>query len=168
MPRRVTGAGIGGRKTGSAYGKVSGKAPSSFFKGPKAPKLSVKVYGVEKAISAFNKVITNVESSTYKAFVGVLKLLEYEIKRVIRVGKYKAFDTGFMHDHVKWMVEKRFIDYLKGSVGVYGVNYAVYVHEGTRYMLGRAFLLIAIYRKHLLMEKMLREAIAKDIAKGLI
>jgi len=167
MPRRVgiTG-GMGSRST--PFKKVSGSAPSTFFKKTSAPNFAVKVYGVEKAVRNFNKTFSNIESSMNKTFIAVLKLLEYEIKRTIRVGAYSAYDTGWMHDHVKHLLEKEFVDYLQGSAGVYGVDYAVYVHEGTKFMMGRNFIMVAIAKRYKLIRAMFIKAIQNDINKGLI
>lgn len=53
---------------------------------------------------------------------------------------------------------------LKGEVGV-GVKYAIYVHEGTRYMKGRPFLADAVRSMELAIQRFFKEAITNVITK---
>jgi len=167
MPRPVRITGTKGRRAIPSLVRTSGVAPSSFLT-TRLPKFSVKLEGANKARKIFDKLLKNSESSLRKAVSASCGIIAYEARRIVMIGPYKAYRTGNMARNIRWMVEEFTLDYIYGVAGVFDVDYAIYVHEGTYKMAAKPFLLLALKRKKKLIIKLLNEALAKDIAKGII
>lgn len=167
MPRRVRVTGIKGARKPTPLIKVPGVAPGSFLT-TRMPKFSMQVKGVRAFENKINKLIKNSESSLGKAVAASTKIIAKEAQRITRVGPYKAYATGRMSNAIMAQVEEIVQDMVKGVAGVFGVDYAVYVHEGTGVMEARPFLLLAAKRKKRLVENIIRKALLKDMAKGLV
>lgn len=94
---------------------------------------SVKVEGLKEAQALLKKYPQRAEEEFDKAIIASIIAVDRESK------KRSPVDTGRMRSSI----QHRKIDALTGEVKT-GVNYAIYVHEGTRYMSGRPFLREAI------------------------
>jgi len=167
MPRRVSGAGIGRTGGAASLSKVSGIAPSSFLRVPNV-KAKITVSGVSAVESAFRKVSRNMESATFKAVEAAVKMIRAEARKIVLTGSMKAYDTGELYEGIVALIEERNNDEIYGVAGTFTVKHAIYIHEGTHKMAPRPFLLVAIKRRMKLIEKMIQQAVQRDISRGFI
>ena len=131
-------------------------------------KFSFTIKGVSKFNRNMKIILRNSESLIYKAVDLSCKMLATEASRICLSGPYEAYDTGKLARSMKAMVEKYTLDYISGVAGSFGVDYAIYVHEGTRYMIPRPFLIIAIKRKQKVITNIIQRAFKKELGKGLV
>ena len=169
MPRPVRARGTKGRVRKSALIKTAGKAPYRFMVRPHIPdmKISLTLLGASKAEKYIKKLLKDNTTSTYKAVQASVRLIEREAEKIVSAGPMKAVLTGKMLKAIKSYMEKYTADLITGAAGVFGVDYAIYVHMGTRYMEARPFLLLAFLRKKQLVIRMIMNAYKKDYGKGL-
>ena len=166
MPRRVRITGTKGRRSISRLNRLRGQAPKTFMRG-RMPKFTLEVFGDKKLIKIFNRLVKNTESATFKAMTAAVKIVSKEAHRIVTTGPYKAVDTGKLSKSIRGLVEKFVLGkYIYGSAGVFDVLYAIYVHEGTKNMEARPFLILALRNKEGVIIKLITQAIQKDIKKG--
>ena len=128
------------------------------------PKFGIKITGVRQFERNIKRVIKNTESATYKAVEKCCNILATEAMKIcVNI----AYDTGKLANSMRGMVIAYSIDVVIGQAGSFGVEYALYVHEGTKYMVPRPFLLIAIKNKKDRITRIIHKAYRKDIAKGI-
>jgi len=165
MPRPVRITGIKGRRAIPSLVRTSGIAPESFLT-TRLPKFSMTLEGVDRVKRIFKQISKNTQSSMYNAISAATAIVAFEAQRITRVGPYKAYKTGKLSNSIKGMVEKFALDMVEGVAGVFNVDYAIYVHEGTSNMIPKPFLLLALKRKRKIVIKLLRKALEKDIKTG--
>ena len=169
MPRRVIGTGIKGRRSSSSLSRISKYQSTKYFNKPGLVKVDIKLFGVNKLDQIIKKMIKDVESSTYIAIKQCSKLLVHEVQKVLSSGDYKAYKTGTLHDSITYVIEEYTKSIIYSVIGVLNtsIHYAIYVHEGTKWMKERPFLRIALRRKKKLIIMLLINAIRKDYIKGI-
>jgi len=97
--------------------------------------ISIKIPNLPKFQAALNKSPQYTEKEIRKAF-------EESLYQIIRETKpLTPVDTGLLRSSIGQQGSKGIfkIEKMKAIVGT-AIKYAVYVHEGTRYMIGRPFL----------------------------
>ncbi len=88
-------------------------------------------------------------------------MVEAESKRLIKEGYYQpAIDTGRLIQSIQGVVVYATGTKALGTVGT-NVYYSVYVHEGTRYMEARPFLVDALKNKEDEIREIFRDAVRR-------
>ncbi len=164
MPRVVRAGGKQGRlATTQRLSKVSGYAPSGFGNTKLAPKFELKLNGVSMLNKMFRKMYVSSDTEIAKAMERVTKRLVFKVKEMLISGEYKAYQSGKLYRSIKRQVEIITENLIYAVVGSFGVEYAVYVHEGTSKRGAKPFLTAVLEKEFNSIVKTLTKAIENDI-----
>jgi len=163
MPRRVRVTGVKGRRHPVFLSMMSGKAPTDFLSSDRSPKFHIGIIGHGKVINVFKKILNTTPFHIERAVEKSLFLLSFQAKKNLLVGVTRAYKTGKLFNSVSNKLEKVNADFIQGVSGTFGVDYSIYVHEGTYQMESRPFLLLAFIKHEKKIVNTIRMAIIKEM-----
>lgn len=121
-------------------------------------RFGVAVIGTRATIRKLVKYAADSQSAVYLAMQKAILIVEAEAKRLIANGYYQpAIQTGTLRASVSGNIVQFSAGKVVAEIGT-GVYYAEYVHEGTKYMEERPFLVDALKNKRNEIRQLIREA----------
>lgn len=122
--------------------------------------IAIKVQGLDKMVSKFGKLPTELKFAIRNSIRKSAKVIEGVAKKTVSRGVLKAWDTGFMAGSIR----PDYIRALKASVSPH-TDYAIYVHEGTRFMRARPFMKVASEKGTPKIQDIFKKAIERALKK---
>lgn len=119
--------------------------------------ITIKILGINQLIQKMSGIPVNLKSELSKAVKKSAFLVEEKSKETVSTGPLRAYQTGAL-----WRSITPAISPFKAIIAPH-VEYAEFIHEGTRYMKPRPFMKVGVEKAEKDIQKAFDDAINKVI-----